>query len=363
MRSRNSVRAGGCRMKRRDSAWAGGCRMKRGDSVRVGSGRIKSGVSVWIESGGPAAGKSPGEGAKYAVFLAVCLFGTVIFGGCSLAREELATGGEDRLAGVFITEEYLDTGEPKLTVNRKGEVSLSEEAGRIWGELIWEEEKGRYDRAPRIIFEGTEGYGIYDVSLWNEQYQSYTGYNWCDDIFGEMNIKQSDEGVSVKTTVLVEPAAGRRSLYCNPVYQTPQGQFYVQAGQGLSAEMTAGASMSTGLSWERTKRENGEESGERVEFTIEIVCSGTDRPQRLLLMGEDGSVQGTVEQEQLEQFLAKEDTELRIPEGTAYLIVEREGTGQAVSRSLCAEGEAFIRFWKSRGDGYLEGGYLSLVWE
>lgn len=299
------------------------------------------------------------EGRLCGLFLYLCL--TALLGGCSLAREEFEEAGEDRLAGVFLTREYLDTGTAQLEINWRGDVSFSTVKSGILGELIWEKEEG-HDAFPRIAFEGLEGIGIYSISLWNEACQGNTGYSFSDGVFGEMKVNMGDGCETTETTVYVEPASGTSAFYFNPVYQTPRGEFYVTTGHSVSVELEEGASMSSSLSWEVRKSRNQEETEERVEFTINVVCSGADKPIKLLCVGSDDSVLDVLNREQLERIL-EEECELRLPAGTDYLIVEKEGADAAILRSICDGDEAFLSWLKPRGDGYLEGAMLPLVWQ
>lgn len=193
--------------------------------------------------------------------LTICLLGTGLLCGCSLAREELKTE-EDRLAGVFLTREHLDTGTVDLKMDWRGNVSFGEDSGRIPGEIRWEEGH------PRIGFPEVEGYGIYQVSLWDEAAQSDTGYSLIDEIFGYSKVSVGDEEDSVEAEVYLEPG-GRQSFYLNRVYQTPEGEIYLRPGTGLSSDMTAGASMSSSVAEEKTEKENGEEKRKKVSFSVE----------------------------------------------------------------------------------------------
>ncbi|MCM1025523.1 MAG: hypothetical protein NC432_03770 [Roseburia sp.] len=287
--------------------------------------------------------------------LAICLLGAALLGGCSLAREELETG-EDRLAGVFLTREYLETGTAELTVNWKGEVSLEEEPGRIPGEIRWEEGH------PSVTFPGVEGYGIYEVRLRNEGSGEEAGYNFTDEIFGYSEIVAGDELSSMETTVYVEPG-GQGSFYLNRVYQTAGGEIYLRTGPGLTSELTAGASMSSAISEERTETRDGKKTGEKTEFTIKIVCTEADRPVNILFLDEENNVLRRMSGEQLEQIFSAQEPKLRIPGDTAYLIVERPGTEDGVKREICARGEEYISFLQPWGEGYLRTEYMTLEWE
>lgn len=278
-----------------------------------------------------------------------------VLSGCSLAREEPETG-EDRLIGVFLTREYLGGGTAELKVDWKGNVSFGENSGRIPGEIRWEEGE------PRVIFPEVEGYGIYQVSLREEASQRDIEHNLIEEIFGESKVNVGDEEDSMETMVYLEPG-GRQNIYLNPVYQTPQGEIYLQPGTGLSWDMTAGASVSSSVAEERREKKNGEEKRKRTEFTVKVVCTVTDRPTEILLMGEEDNVLRRVSGEELERILSADEPGLRVPGETAYLIVERPEAKGGVVREICSRGEEFISFLQPWKEGYLRTEYLSVVWE
>lgn len=286
--------------------------------------------------------------------LAICFLGAGLLCGCSLAREELETE-EDRLAGVFLTREYLDTGAVDLKMDWRGNVSFGEESGRIPGEVRWEEGH------PQIVFPGVEGYGIYEVSFQEEGSANSTGYNLVDSVFGYTEITTGNED-SMEATVYLEPG-GLQSIFLNRVYQTPEGQVYLQPGQGLSSDMTVGAAMSSGVTEERTEKKNGEETKKKISFKINVVCTEADRPVSILLMGEEDNVIDRIRGERLERIFSEEDPKLQVPRETAYLIVERPETEGGTKHELCARGEEFISWLQPWGEGYLRTLYLSVDWE
>ena len=286
-----------------------------------------------------------------------------LLGGCSLAKEELQAKGEDKLVGVFLTNTYVDTGTAELEVNWKGEVSFREEAGRIPGEVLWNRDTDQVNRPSGVVFEGVEGYGIYSMEVPNESSEYGMGYSFQDDIFTELYMAVTDEGESMEVTVYVEKA-GPINFYMNPVYQTPQGEIYMQQGSAVSCDSwSEGLSMSQTISTECTQNRNGEETKEKVSFTVHVTCAEKEEMASLVCMNSENNVIDTISTENLRGMSSEEKAEFQVPAGTAYLIVQRQNESGEIVRTVCNRGEEFVSLMCSMGDGYLMPGGLTLVWE
>lgn len=286
-----------------------------------------------------------------------------LLGGCSLAKEELQAKGEDKLVGVFLTNTYVDTGTAELEVNWKGEVSFREEAGRIPGEVLWNRDTDQVNRPSGVVFEGVEGYGIYSMEVPNESSEYGMGYSFQDDIFTELYMAVTDEGESMEATVYVEKA-GPINFYMNPVYQTPQGEIYMQQGSAVSCDSwSEGLSMSQTISTECTQNRNGEETKEKVSFTVHVTCAEKEEMASLVCMNSENNVIDTISTENLRGMSSEEKAEFQVPAGTAYLIVQRQNESGEIVRTVCNRGEEFVSLMCSMGDGYLMPGGLTLVWE
>lgn len=286
-----------------------------------------------------------------------------LLGGCSLAREELQVPGEDKLVGVFLTNKYLNTGTSELEVNWKGEVSFRTDSGRISGAFLWVEEPEYNDRAPKILFEGVDGYGIYSIEVPDENSEYGTGYSFQDGIFTQLHMAVTGEGESMEATVYVEKD-GPTDFYMNPVYQTARGEIYMQPGSAVSCETwSEGQSMSQTISTECTQNRNGEETKESISFTVHVTCAEKEETVSLLCMSSENNVINTISAEELSGMHSEEKTEVKIPAGTAYLIVQRQDENGEVVRTVCNRGEEFLSLMRSKGDGYLMPSGLTLVWE
>lgn len=288
-----------------------------------------------------------------ALALSVCLLT-----GCRLALDEAKMQGSenDRLVGVFVTEQYLDSGMPEVTVNSRGEISVAENREGIDGTLIFDEYRLR-----DIAFDGTEGYGIYDIRVWEEELEIYTSYAITDDIFSDGFWKMGDED-SAEVTIYVGQD-GPDKFFFNPVYQTAQGDVYMQPGTGLfCTEKAEGSSSTHTLSWERKTAGNGQETVESSSFTIRIVYVGLIPSYKLLFMDGDSNVADVMTGDELAKMWEAEQWELKVPAGTAYLILEQEKGNGDIARVICSKGEESLEFLRSVGGGYLVKQQMYITW-
>lgn len=299
--------------------------------------------------------------------------------GCRLAREEAETQRreEDRLVGVFVTEEHLDTGGPEVTINSRGELSFVENKEGIPGRIVPDENGWQ-----KIIFESLEnvgsgdsesesteikGFGIYDIRVWEEGQEHYTLHGIMDGIFSDVywatNGGDNFNSNTVEATIYVEPG-GPEGFYFNPVYQTARGDIYMQPGNGLfSSERSEGMSETHTMSWKGSIVLNGQETAEESSFAINITCAVRPTAYRLLLMGEDSQIIKFVSGDELAEMWDNEQWELSVPAETAYLILEQEKDGGETGRVFCNKGEKSLEFLRSAGGGYLEKRLMSIIWE
>lgn len=284
--------------------------------------------------------------------------------GCRLALEEaqIQDSAEDRLVGVFVTEEYVDRGTPELTMNSGGEVSFVENREGIEGTLIFDEH-GPKD----IVFDGIEGYGIYYIALWNEELKIYTSYFIADDVFsdGHWTTTENDtsEDNTMEATIYVR-RDGPAGLYFNPVYQTARGDVYMQPGTGLSwAESVEGISSTHTMSQEWKASEKGQETAWKSSFIIHNVCADGTVSYNLLFMGEDNRITEVMTEDELVKMWEAGQWELAVPTETAYLILEQKKGNGDTRRTLCNRGEASLEFLQNADDGYMIKQKLYILWE
>lgn len=287
--------------------------------------------------------------------LSVCLLT-----GCRLALDEakIQDSENDRLVGVFVTEQYLDSGMPEVTVNSRGEISVAENREGMDGTLIFDE-----TRLEDIAFDGIEGYGIYDIRVWEDALGIYTSYAIADDIFSDGFWKMSGEESAEAEVTIYVGQDGSDSFYFNPVYQTAQGDVYMQPGTGLfCTEKAEGSSSTHTLSWERKTAGNGQETVESSSFTIHIVYVGLIPSYKLLFMDGDSSVADVMTGDELVNMWEAEQWELKVPAGTAYLILEQEKENGDIARVICSRGEESLEFLRSVDGGYMVKQQMYIIW-
>lgn len=309
-------------------------------------------------------GKNGIESRKRLCTVLALAFSTCLLTGCRLALEEVQVqdSAEDRLVGVFVTEEYLHRGTPELTVNSGGEISFVENRERIEGTLIFDEH-GPKD----IVFDGIEGYGMYYIASWNEELEIYTSYAIADDVFSDRywatTGNDTSEDNTVEATIYVDQG-GPAGLFYNPVYQTAQGDVYMQPGTGLSwAGGVCGSSSAYTMSQEWKASENGQETVWKSSFIIHNVCSDGTVSYSLLFMGEDNRVAEVMTGDELVKMWEAGKWELAVPTETAYLILEQENGSGDTRRTLCNRGEASLEFLQNADGGYMVKRQMNILWE
>lgn len=279
--------------------------------------------------------------------------------GCSLALEEARTQNpqEDRLVGVFVTKQHPDNGVPELVMRPDGEIVIKENREGIPGRLIFDETS-----LQDVVFEGMEGYGIYSIQVREEALGGNCLYGISDDAFSDIYWETGDKDL-IETTIYVS-REGPRCFYFNPVYQTEQGDVYLQPGNGLSyAEETEGASFTHTLSWDRKITGKDQESVTGSSFTVHITFAELPAAYRLLFFKEDNSIDKVMTGKELLRMEENGQWELKVPEETAYLMLEAESEQGEVTRTLCNRGEKSLEFLKSLGGGILMKQSIGLGWE
>lgn len=298
-------------------------------------------------------GRRAGQRLLPALCLSICLLT-----GCSLAREEVPAREEDRLAGFLITEQHLHSGTPELKMGPDGKVAFVEEDVKIPGIVLYDQ-SGRPDG---VAFEGIEGYALCDLKVWEEESGIYAGYIMGDEIFSDVHWVSGDTD-SAEATVYVEQ--GRSGCYYfNPIYQTTAGEVYLLPGTGLaSGTGMSGETMSHSMSWERTFRKGEEEKKEGSSYTLHITYADLPGAQELLFYREDGSILGSMGNEELTELWAAELWELKVPPEAAWLVLEQEESGGETGRTFCNRGEGRLEFLESGENGYLVKRSVNLQWE
>ena len=285
--------------------------------------------------------------------------------GCQLAKEETALQKEkDRLIGVYMTTEYVDTFDlEQYMVEHMDELVMSEEpvpmdldtqkhGNRLYATLVEEvnedEMNGGSVTHVSYEFDGLEGIGYYSPVCYEaEGGNSYVAIESdpgiCDG-HNYINIKDGEEQIHLEGTIYLCPDEENNvGVYCNPVYQCPDGSVYLVPGQGMSFSGSGeGGSMSHKLEDKVTVNENGEEKTyvNSVEIKVETVFAPTQIV--VLQMDKTGNKVDTQEYEPGEL-----PEEIKPLADTEYFIIETHKTDAAgenvVTRKMVSKEETFFQ--------------------
>lgn len=237
------------------------------------------------------------------LLLALCL---ALLSGCQLAVEDGDKASADRLAGVFVTTEYLDLFDAEAYVNDNlrvvgGDIAIDGDTsayeGRIYATRM--EEEG--DRPDTYAFEGLEGSAFY--SLFSQDEETEEGYHHSvvsggiSDAHSHYTVTDEGERIELDASIYFEADGTSPEFYCNPVYQTEDGQIYLTSGSGISTDgvLVEGTMMSQKLEETSTVTVNGEK--EEFGLSVEIHIVGVYLPEKYVLirMSEDDQVIGREE--------------------------------------------------------------------
>lgn len=282
-----------------------------------------------------------------------------------LALEESKIS-EDRLAGVFITENYIEPGMPQVDINVLGEIVIKEpEPVRIYGTV------NEDNPQTPVSFPELEGFGIYNLQLPDETSQIPSGYYTCDDIFTDIHFTVSDGEEHAEASLYV-PTGHTCRYYFNPVYQQADGQLYLVPGNGVSSDaFTAGTAYSQSLAQSKSESFNGTEETEGYRFTVKII--GADAPEsiELIFMNQENQPIRIMFGDELDLLFQKDMPQLEIPGDVSYLILRQginvaEGFTHNVDRlthTLFDRETESLDYMVLADDSYLHPRCLLLIWE
>lgn len=277
--------------------------------------------------------------------------------GVPLALAESQTG-DDRLAGIFITENYIEPGMPEIDVNALGEIVIKEpEPARIYGTI------NEDDLSIPVTFPGLEGFGIYNLRLQDGTSQKPSGYYTCDDIFTDMHVTVSDDVEHAEASVYVR-ADSPCSYYFNPVYQQEDGTLYLLPGSGITSDSLNGTSWSQGISQSRSKSVGGTEETEGYRFTVKIVSADAPLATELIFMDQDNQILRCLSDKELEQLFQEDLPRLEIPADVSYLVLRQAKDGtDGFTHTLFDRGAESLEYMAAAQDTYLHPRHLPLVWD
>ena len=260
----------------------------------------------------------------FALILAV-----LMLAGCQLASEEKREDTtQDRLVGVFVTMDHME-----LDFDIEGWLDDNGMSGDE--EIDMAEGLAYQEKLPVTIGDngwvvpGHEGLSI--GRYWNGEY--WTGFSGDGICELNSNIAAGDDGdtIEVEGTVCF-PMDSEVVLCANPVFQTPDGEFYVVQGNSFQSNLQTG-SMSQSIQDEKTWTENGVSRTFCAEFTTTV--QGVELAERVVLVWMDADYRELSRQEYAVEDLPESVTPA---EGAVYLIVEENANGE-VNASFCQSGD------------------------
>ena len=269
--------------------------------------------------------------------------------GCSLLREEGEPADADRLVGVYITENYIDSFDFEAYVQDNAS-SLS------GGGEISREDAAKYTR--RIYAEITDGKTSFPIegiafiaARYEKDGESCTGSDYGDklaDVHLSINVSDDMETTVLTGKLFADSGAGHMSAYCNPVYQQADGRVYLVPGEGVSANM---GSMTNSLS-ESCERAKKGERGYGMDITLEVEGRRPSEKLAVLLYSAEGALLSRTE------YAPEEMPEEIAAEGAAWAVFEdytADYSGEPqVIRQLIAAGsdEGFLSLHLEPGESF-----------
>lgn len=269
--------------------------------------------------------------------------------GCSLLREDGEPADADRLVGVYITENYIDSFDFEAYVQDNAS-SLS------GGGEISREDAAKYTR--RIYAEITDGKTSFPIegiafiaARYEKDGESCTGSDYGDklaDVHLSINVSDDMETTVLTGKLFADSGAGRMSAYCNPVYQQADGRVYLVPGEGMSANM---GSMTHSLSESCESAKKGER-GYGMDITLEVEGRRPSEKLAVLLYSAEGALLSRTE------YAPEEMPEEIAAEGAAWAVFEdytADYSGEPqVIRQLIAAGsdEGFLSLHLEPGESF-----------
>lgn len=281
--------------------------------------------------------------------IALILVLALMLPGCSLLREEGEPADADRLVGVYITENYIDSFDFEAYVQDNAS-SLS------GGGEISREDAAKYTR--RIyaeVVDGKTSFPIEGIAFIAARYEkdgeSYTGSDYGDklaDVHLSINVSDDMETTVLTGKLFADSGAGHMSAYCNPVYQQADGRVYLVPGEGMSANM---GSMTHSLSESCESAKKGER-GYGMDITLEVEGRRPSEKLAVLLYSAEGALLSRTE------YAPEEMPEEIAAEGAAWAVFEdytADYSGEPqVIRQLIAAGsdEGFLSLHLEPGESF-----------
>lgn len=295
-------------------------------------------------------------------------------GGLALAREELPSA-EDRLIGIFVTEDYIEPASPTLRYNRLGNITVENpEPDRIYGSYTASDDASQ----SVVTFPALEGLGLYQLTVPG----SDAVFTTADPGFSDLHFEVTDDGDYMEGSLYVV-ADQPQLYYFHPVYQQADGQIYLLPGSGISSDALAeGAQFNQTISESSSQTENGTVVAQGQSFSVNVIAKNAPLDTELLCMDREHQVLQRIPLTGLETLsgtapadslvletgsesnivLSDDQPRLTLPADTAYVILcQTTKTGQD-SHSAYDYGCEYLEYYMDGKNGILYPYQIQLVW-
>lgn len=288
-----------------------------------------------------------------AIFLAVCLLT-----GCQLAStEQKESRLEDKLVGVFVTFDHLD-----LAFDMQGYLNDNAHSISDGGEIVVDEGEAMAYEGKLFAEVGERGWefpgydGIILGQMWNEDHWVGFTTEGIQDIKSRVSRNETLDAIEEEGTIYVDAGLEDFIYYVNPVYMTPEGEYYATQGDSFSSGNTGVGGMSMSINCESKETVDDVENVYSAKYTVGI--QGVTLADRVVL------VQMSAEHKELErtEYAPEAMPESVTPaDGAAYLIVE-EYAGEEVTRTLCQPEDEHINVFYQTDKVYCLPSYTVINW-
>ncbi|MDR0948201.1 MAG: hypothetical protein LBM69_01630 [Lachnospiraceae bacterium] len=270
-----------------------------------------------------------------------CLLAMLTLTGCQLALDGADSAmGEDRLAGIFLTAQYLDLFDYRAYFNdnpmsiQGGNMTVdgdtSKYQGRLYAQLITKpftnEETGETSETVEYVFpvDGVSFFSAF-VPAKGDQDSYITSISDPAISDGHVDYKIGDEGSSTTLTgtIYASPQNLPRTYYINPVYQSADGSVYTVSSGGFTVTNEA---ISEGALFSQTLDATTTETSTSIQLTISVMFA----PEKISVIQMDEKSAVLSQKEYAPDAMPESIT---TESETSYLIVEthkRDVAGQII---------------------------------
>lgn len=309
--------------------------------------------------------------------LAVFLAAAFLLCGCQLAVEDAGQNAEpDRLVGIYVTRDYIDTFDMDAylqdnidAISDGADIDLGdtrEYYGRIYAQLVlssFTDSEGFEHTTYSYDFPGVEGMMLCYFRFEPQEAEgiAYSGSKTDTGIIaGPIHCSYTDEGEEITMSGSIyfqRDYSGEIFLYCNPVYQTSEGEVYMLPGDGIyySAALAGEFSQTLTENVDYTDPD-GVQQNYRCDVTLTTDC--VDIPEKVVLIQMDENHQ---ELSRSEYIPGQFPDEMAPDASAAYILVE-EHYSTSVSYTMHQPGSDPVSVFFPQKGGICIPDYMNILW-